>query len=64
MLIQSDYEAYKSYLIMDKKKHFDLKKVKFRVNHTDFKVIIDTGWHKNLGTFVDNPPPHPKQFLN
>lgn len=43
MLIQLDYEAYKSYLIMDKKKHFDLKKVKSRVNHTDFKVIIDTG---------------------
>lgn len=32
-----------SYLIMDKKKHFDFKKVKSRVNHTDFKVIIDTG---------------------
>lgn len=44
MLIQLDYEAYKSYLIMDKKKHFDFKKkVKSRVNHTDFKVIIDTG---------------------
>lgn len=38
-----NYEAYKSYLIMDKKKHFDLKKVKSRVNLTDFKVIIDTG---------------------
>lgn len=27
MLIQLNYEAYKSYLIMDKKKHFDLKKL-------------------------------------